>query len=115
MIDEHRTYLSDRARLAAYTAAIQDVVRSGDVVLDLGCGTGILGLLACRSGAARVYAIDSTGMIEVARRLARDNGLTDRIVHLNELSLQARLPERVDVVVCDQMGVSDSTPASSNT
>ena len=70
VIDEHRTYLSDHARLAAYTAAIYEAVRPGDVVLDLGCGTGILGLLACRAGAARVYAIDSTGMIEVARRLA---------------------------------------------
>src|SRR6186713_1692550 len=104
VINEHRIYLSDRARLAAYSAAISRVVRPGDVVLDLGCGTGILGLLACRAGAARVYAIDATGMIEVARRLARDNGLTDRIVHLNTLSLDARLPEPVDVVMCDQMG-----------
>lgn len=103
-IDEHHTYLSDRSRLEAYSAAIHATVRPGDVVLDLGCGTGILGLLACQAGASRVYAVDSTGMIEVARRLARDNGLTGRIVHLNELSLQARLPEPVDVVVCDQMG-----------
>jgi precorrin-6B methylase 2 len=103
IIDEHRTYLSDYLRLRAYTSAIHETVRPGDVVLDLGCGTGILGLLACRAGASRVYAIDSTGMIEVARRLARDNGMSDRIVHLNELSLQVRLPERVDVVVCDQM------------
>ena len=104
VINEHRTYLSDRTRLAAYTAAIHNAVRPGDVVLDLGCGTGILGLLACRAGAARVYAIDATGMIEVARRLAKDNGLADRIVHLKELSLTAQLPEPVDVVVCDQMG-----------
>jgi len=103
VIHEHRTYLSDHPRLDAYNAAIQEAVRPGDVVLDLGCGTGILGLLACRAGASRVYAVDSTGMIEVARRLARDNGMNDRIVHLNEPSLQARLPERVDVVVCDQM------------
>ena len=104
VIDEHRTYLSDHPRLNAYTSAIQESVRPGDIVLDLGCGTGILGLLACRAGAARVYAIDSTGMIEVARRLARDNSMNDRIIHLNELSLQVQLPERVDVVVCDQMG-----------
>ena len=104
VINEHRIYLSDHARLAAYSAAISQAVRPGDVVLDLGCGTGILGLLACRAGAARVYAIDATGMIEIARRLARDNGFTDRIVHLNTLSLDARLPEPVDVVMCDQMG-----------
>ncbi len=104
VISEHRNYLSDRARLAAYSAAIHDAVRPGDVVLDLGCGTGILGLLACRAGAGRVYAVDSTGMIEVARRLARDNGMSDRIVHINDYSLKVQLAERVDVVVCDQMG-----------
>jgi SAM-dependent methyltransferase len=104
VIDEHRTYLSDSSRLEAYQAAIEEAVRPDDVVLDLGCGTGILGLFACRAGARRVYALDNTGMIEVARRLAKDNGFSDRIVHIKQLSLRGELPERADVIVCDQMG-----------
>ena len=54
LIDEHRQFLQDRARIDAFTRAIADVVRPGMVVADLGSGTSILGLLACRAGASRV-------------------------------------------------------------
>ena len=104
ILDEHREYLSDAARMAAYTAAIGEVVRAGDIVLDLGAGTGILGLLACRAGAGRVYAVDAGSMIEVAREVCRANGYEDRVTFIKKLSLHADLPERVDVIVADQIG-----------
>jgi predicted RNA methylase len=47
IVDEHRQYLVDIPRLESFEHAIREVVRPGDVVLDLGCGTGILGMLAC--------------------------------------------------------------------
>jgi SAM-dependent methyltransferase len=103
-LDEHRHYLSDHPRLAAFDRAIRAIVRPGDVVVDLGCGTGILGLMACRAGAARVYAIDAGGMLDVARQAARANGYGDRIIHLHGHSMRLDLPERVDVVVADQIG-----------
>ncbi len=104
VLDEHREYLSDPVRLGAYERAIPEVVRPGDVVLDLGAGTGILGLLACRAGAARVYAVEETSLIGLARELARANGFGDRIVHLKGHSSHLSLPEPVDVAVCDQIG-----------
>ena len=58
IVDEHREYLSDLNRLDAYRRAIEERVRPGFVVVDLGAGSGIMGLLACRAGARRVYAID---------------------------------------------------------
>jgi len=102
--DEHRQYLADHHRMAAFERAIAAVVRPGDVVADLGCGTGILGLLACRAGASRVYAVDGGGMISVARDVAAANGYADRIVHILGLSTRVDLPEPVDVVVADQIG-----------
>jgi protein arginine N-methyltransferase 1 len=104
VVDAHRQYLSDRARLQAFEAAIVASVRPGDVVIDLGAGTGILGLLACRAGASRVYAVESGGMIEIARALARANGFSDRIVFLMQHSSDVRLPERADVLVGDLIG-----------
>jgi len=104
VIDEHREYLSDRHRLDAYARAIAAVVEAGDIVLDLGAGTGILGLLACRADAATVYAVEVTSLVGLAREIAVANGFGDRIHHIKEYSTHASLPGRVDVVVCDQIG-----------
>ncbi|HZS10729.1 MAG TPA: 50S ribosomal protein L11 methyltransferase [Nitrospirales bacterium] len=104
LLNEHRHYLADGVRLEAFARSIGEVVRPGDVVVDLGAGTGILGLMACRAGAARVYAIDDGGMIEVARELADANAYGDRIVHLKGHSTEVELPERADVVLADQIG-----------
>jgi len=104
ILDEHRQYLSDEPRLRALSAAISRVVEPGDVVVDLGAGTGILGLLACRAGARRVYSIEEGGMIEVARQICRANGFDDRIVFVRGLSTNVDLPEKADVVVADQIG-----------
>jgi protein arginine N-methyltransferase 1 len=103
-LEEHHHYLSDENRLRAFSRAVARVVRPGDVVLDLGAGTGILGLLACRAGARRVYAVEAGGMIELARRLGEANGFADRIEYVKGLSTRIDLPERVDAIVTDQIG-----------
>jgi protein arginine N-methyltransferase 1 len=66
-LDEHRQYPVDEVRLSAFEGAVASVVRPGHVVLDLASGTGIMGLLACRAGAGRVYSIEMGGMVAVAR------------------------------------------------
>lgn len=104
IIDEHRAYLADEPRVAAFRAALGTVIRPGDVVLDLGAGTGILGLLACGAGAARVYAVEHGSMIAVAREICAANGLGDRMTFIKEWSTHLRLPEPVDVIVTDQIG-----------
>src|SRR6201999_2949600 len=67
-------------------------------------GTGILGLLACRAGAARVYAIDDGGMAQPAREIVRENHLEDRVRVVRGFSQHVELPERADVLVTDQIG-----------
>ncbi len=83
---------------------MQAALHPGDVVLDLACGTGILGFLACEAGARHVYAVDEGPIIDIARRIARANGYADRITFIRELSTRVVLPEGVDLVVCDQIG-----------
>jgi precorrin-6B methylase 2 len=104
VVDEHRQYLEDVPRLDAFAKALAALVRPGDVVLDLASGTGILGLLACQAGAARVYALEGDSIVELGRQIARANGLDDRIICIHEWSTRATLPEPVDLIVTDGAG-----------
>lgn len=103
VLSEHRGYLADAVRNAAYETALAKVCADA-VVLDLGCGTGVWGLVALRHGARHVYAIEATGMIDWAKAVAQSNGVHDRITYLRGWSKDIELPERVDVVVSDQIG-----------
>ena len=104
MLEEHRVYLSDSSRVRAFRRALARKVRRGDVVLDLGAGTGVLGVLALRLGAARVYAVDRGPVLEAARAAAEAAGFADRWVGIRGLSTEVELPERADLVVGDQVG-----------
>ncbi|HXW08439.1 MAG TPA: 50S ribosomal protein L11 methyltransferase [Vicinamibacterales bacterium] len=104
LIEEHRGYLADAARLDAYTRALSALVAPGDVVVDLAAGTGVLGMLACRAGASRVYAIEEGPIAGLARRIVKANGFEDRVVIVRAHSSEAILPERGDVLVADQLG-----------
>jgi len=104
IVDEHREYLSDGNRLEAYSRAIEELVKPGSVVVDLGAGTGIMGLLACRAGARRVYSIEETSLIGLTREICQANGFGDRVTFIKDFSTQAHIPEQADVVVSDQIG-----------
>ena len=84
--------------------AIREVVRPGDVVVDLASGTGILGMFACRAGAGRVYAIEATPLAGLAREIAVSNGLGDRITLVRGVAAHVSPPEPADVIVSDQIG-----------
>jgi len=104
-LDAFGRMMGDHPRMSAYEAAIARVVRPGDSVLDLGSGPGIMGMLACRAGAKRVYAIDTNPVVDFGRQLAALNGLSDKIEFLLGDSRQIELPERVNVIVSDIRGV----------
>jgi protein arginine N-methyltransferase 1 len=49
------------------------------IVLDVGCGTGILSMFAAKAGAKHVYGIDMSGIVEQAKTIAEKNGLADKV------------------------------------
>lgn len=103
-LEMHLWMLADRVRADAYREAIEKTVRSGDVVVDVGAGTGLLSMMACQAGASRVYAIEETGVIALARRIVEANGMGDRIRLLEGRSSAVTLPEKADVVVSETIG-----------
>lgn len=104
MLEEHLGYVADRTRLELMRTAVAKVIGAGYRVADIGCGTGILGLLCLRAGAAEVAAIDSTAMIEVAREAFTRAGLAHRGFFIRGHSHRIELPEPVDVLICDHVG-----------
>ncbi len=101
----HGRMIRDQPRSAAYAKAIAALVRPGDVVVDVGTGTGFLAVLACTAGAQRVYAIESEAIIDVARDIVRANGVADRVQLIHASSNDVELPERADVLLGDVHGV----------
>src|SRR5262245_4937052 len=97
--------IADNARMDAYVEALCRAVKPDSVVLDIGAGTGVFALLACRFGARRVYAIEPADAIQVAREIAAANGYADRIEFIQKLSTEVTLPEQADVIISDLRGL----------
>ena len=100
----HHSMLQDEVRTSRFLQAILRAVEPGDVVLDIGSGTGILALFACLAGAKHVYAVEQGPVIEVARQICLDNGFADRITFFNDWSNNIELPEPADVLVTETIG-----------
>jgi protein arginine N-methyltransferase 1 len=56
----HEEMLKDEVRTKSYLNAIEQNKHlfKGKVVLDVGCGTGILSMFAARAGAKKVFAVE---------------------------------------------------------
>jgi type I protein arginine methyltransferase len=91
-------------RTDAYAEALRRSVGNESVVLDIGTGSGIFAMLACRFGARRVFAVEPVAIIEIATELAAANGFADRIEFIRDVSTNVVLPERADVIVSDLRG-----------
>lgn len=97
--------IMDRTRTDAYKQALARAIKPGDVVVDLGAGTGLFTLHACRLGAKLVHAIEPNPIIQVAREIVQANGFADRVAFHQAMSFDVNLPEPADVVVTDPRGV----------
>lgn len=95
--------LLDVVRCSAYQEALRRTVKSGDVVVDLGAGTGLLSFFAVEAGARHVYAIEMGAMAEVAVQQIAANGLQERITLIRERSSKVRLPGLCDVLVTETL------------
>ena len=96
--------ICDRVRTEAFRRAINSLVRPGEIVLDVGAGSGILSVFAARAGAGSVYAVERTSIAALAEQLAAANGVAEivKVIHGDVIDIE--LPEQVDVIVSEWLG-----------
>lgn len=105
LLSNHRVLLADRIRMAAYREAIHAVVKPGDIVADLGTGTGVLAIEALTAGAAHVHAVEvEPQTLAIARKEIAKRGLADRVTFYAGLSQRVKPKARVDVVITETFG-----------
>ena len=101
----HIKMLNDSERTGNYVAAIRESVRPGDIVVDLGTGTGVLAIAAAQAGAAHVYAVESGEMMaQIARENVARNGFQDKITVLQGWSTHIDLPQKADILISEIIG-----------
>lgn len=101
----HLEMVADQARVAAIRAALGQTLSPEQTFCEVGCGTGIFTIEAARH-CSRVYAVElDPAMTEIARRNIEASGLSERIRLLSGDAMTVRLPERVDVVLCEMMSI----------
>ena len=97
--------ITDKLRMEPYTEILQQTIYPGCVVVDIGAGTGIFSLLACRFGAEHVHCIEPDDAIQVAKEIASANGYLDKITFHQSLSTEVLLPQPADILISDLRGV----------
>ena len=75
------------------------------IVLDVGCGTGILSMFAAKAGAKQVYGVDMSGIIEQAKIITEKNGFADKVTLIRGKIEEIVLPvAKVDIIISEWMG-----------
>uniref|UniRef100_A0A452RS24 type I protein arginine methyltransferase n=1 Tax=Ursus americanus TaxID=9643 RepID=A0A452RS24_URSAM len=103
----HEEMLKDKVRTESYRDFIYQNphIFKDKVVLDVGCGTGILSMFAAKAGAKKVLGVDQSEILYQAMDIIRLNKLEDTIVLIKGKIEEVCLPvEKVDVIISEWMG-----------
>ncbi len=111
----HIPMINDDERNEAYDAALSRAVRPGDLVFEIGTGSGILSMMAARAGAGHVVTCEVLPTIaEAAKDIIKANGYADKITVITSKSTQLKigedLPEKADLFVSELINVGMLAP-----
>lgn len=89
--------------------------KPGSVVVDVGCGSGILSIIAAKLGASRVYGVDAADeTVEIGSANADAHGVGDQIEFAQGDMFDPLDPNlEADVVIGDVSGIPDAIATAS--
>lgn len=100
--------LEDKERNVAYKNAILNNKNlfKDKIVLDVGCGTGILSIFCAQAGASKVYAVEASNLYEIAQNVVKENNFDHiiNVVHTKIEDFKLEINEKVDIIVSEWMG-----------
>lgn len=92
--------LIDKPRTEAFKKAIQSTVKSGDIVVDMGTGSGVLAMFAADCGAKKVYAVEfDENNYRTLKHTFEINGYKDVIQVIFGDVRDIEIPEKIDVII----------------
>ncbi|XP_045777482.1 probable protein arginine N-methyltransferase 6.1 [Maniola jurtina] len=107
-LEIHRLMLEDDPRTDTYRRAILENKGyfKNKVVMDVGCGTGILSIFCAQAGAKKVFAIEASNLANLAKEIVKENNFEDVIEVIHSKVERVTLPGgiKVDAIVSEWMG-----------
>ncbi|XP_045452306.1 protein arginine N-methyltransferase 6 [Melitaea cinxia] len=107
-LEIHRLMLEDHPRTDAYRKAILENKSyfKDKIVMDVGCGTGILSIFCAQAGAKKVYAVEASKLANLAKEIIKENEFEEIIEVLHSKVEDVTLPGdvKVDTIVSEWMG-----------
>jgi SAM-dependent methyltransferase len=100
----HFAMVRDTVRVSAYRRAIVRHCKDR-MVVEIGCGSGILSIFAAKAGARRVIAIEESTIADLAAAMFEANGVADRIELRRANSRDVSVDERADVIIHEVLGI----------
>ncbi|CAH1254194.1 protein arginine N-methyltransferase 8-like isoform X1 [Branchiostoma lanceolatum] len=107
--DIQQSMLEDEVRTCFYRDAIYNNKHlfEDKVVMDFGCGSGILSMFAAKAGAKKVFGVEASDLAKTTKKNVKKNGLDHIITILEGKVEEIELPgeDKVDILLSEVMGV----------